>query len=79
LGINVIPGWNITSIKITGTDADDFSQTHTCRSTLAAGASCTISVTSNSDGVLEFAAVQIIDDGGGSPQYVSLEFYFKPL
>ena len=67
---------NIGSIKITGTDADDFSQTHTCGSSLAAGASCTISVTSNPDARLEFAALQISDDGGGSPQYVFLEFVY---
>ncbi|PYV17843.1 MAG: hypothetical protein DMG21_07005 [Acidobacteria bacterium] len=33
------------SIGITGTNASEFSQTHTCGSSLAAGSSCTISVT----------------------------------
>ena len=36
---------NITSIAVTGTNATDFSQTHTCGSSLPPGASCTISVT----------------------------------
>src|SRR3989442_6907180 len=35
----------INGIAITGTNAGDFAQTHTCGSSLAAGASCTISVT----------------------------------
>jgi len=35
---------NITDIAITGTDAEDFAQTHTCGSLLAAGASCGITV-----------------------------------
>jgi hypothetical protein len=70
---------NITSIRITGADADDFSQTNTCGSSLAAGRTCTITVTANPDARLEFAALQISDDGGGSPQYVSLEYQTKPL
>jgi len=35
----------ISSIAITGTNAGNFAQTHTCGSSLAAGASCGISVT----------------------------------
>lgn len=35
---------DITSIRFTGTDAEDFLQNHTCGSSLAAGASCNISV-----------------------------------
>ncbi len=51
------------------TDSRDFSQTNNCGSTLAAGASCTVSI--------EFApmrtgfrssTLEIFDDGGGSPQ-----------
>ena len=36
---------NITSIRIGGTNSADFTKTSTCGATLAAGASCTISVT----------------------------------
>src|SRR5438552_15717934 len=34
----------ITGIAITGTNAGDFAQTHTCGSSLAAGANCSISI-----------------------------------
>ena len=36
---------SISAIAITGADLGDFAQTHTCGASLAAGASCTISVT----------------------------------
>jgi probable HAF family extracellular repeat protein len=38
---------SINTITITGTNATNFAQTHTCGSSLAAGASCTIRVTFN--------------------------------
>jgi probable HAF family extracellular repeat protein len=65
--------FTISGIAITGTDAGDFAQTHTCGSSLAAGASCTVSVTfkptqiGNRTGTLS-----VTDNAPGSPQTVSL-------
>ena len=63
----------ITGITITGRNAGDFSQTHTCGSSLAAGASCSISVTfkPTAYGLLT-AALSISDNAAGSPQTVTL-------
>ena len=64
---------DITSIAITGSST--FSQTNTCGSSVGAGASCTITVTFKPK---VFATgtftgdLSISDDGGGSPQQVSL-------
>lgn len=64
---------NITSIAITGTNAGDFSQTHTCGSSLASTASCTISVTFRpSASGTRTAAVSVTDNASGSPQKVAL-------
>jgi hypothetical protein len=64
---------NITSVAITGENSGSFTQTNTCVRTIAAGASCSITVTF---GPLakgnRAAAVSIIDNGGGSPQKVTL-------
>jgi len=63
----------ITGIKIIGTDTGEFSQKNTCGSSVAAGKACDISVTFKPRGVGAFyAAVAISDDGGGTPQKVSL-------
>ena len=64
---------NFTGITITGTNAGDFAQTNTCGTSIAAGASCTITVTfkPTAQGTRS-AAVSINDDGGGSPQKVIL-------
>src|SRR5439155_488805 len=63
----------ISSIAITGTNAGNFAQTHTCGSLLAAGASCRISVTfkPTASGT-RTAAVSISDNAAGSPQKVTL-------
>src|SRR5437762_2681490 len=63
----------ISSIAITGTNAGNFAQTHTCGSSLAAGASCRISVTfkPTASGT-RTAAVSISDNAAGSPQKVTL-------
>ena len=64
---------SIAGIAIKGTDADEFSQTNTCASSVAAGESCTITVTFKpSEKGADSAAIAISDDGGGSPQTVSL-------
>jgi hypothetical protein len=60
-------------ISITGTNAGDFSETNTCGNNIAAGANCTITVTFTPTATgKRKALMSIYDDGGGSPQYVSL-------
>jgi predicted dienelactone hydrolase len=60
---------NITSIVASG----NFSQTNTCGSSLAAGASCTINVTFKPTQIgTRTGAVSITDNAPGSPQKVSL-------
>jgi hypothetical protein len=64
---------NFTGISITGTNAADFSQTNTCGTSIAAKASCTITVTFTPTATgTRKAGVSIKDDGGGSPQVVFL-------
>jgi hypothetical protein len=60
-------------ITITGTDASSFIKTTTCGSSLAAGASCTISVSFKpaATGTLT-ATLSVADNATGSPQKVSL-------
>ena len=63
----------ITGIAITGTNAGDFAQTHTCGSSLAAGASCTINVTFKPTASgSRSAALSVTDNAAGSPQHVPL-------
>jgi probable HAF family extracellular repeat protein len=63
----------ISSITIAGTDHADFPQTHTCGSSLAAGASCSISVTfSPTASGTRTAILSVTDNAAGSPQKVSL-------
>jgi hypothetical protein len=63
----------ISSISITGTNSGDFAQTHTCGTSLAAGTSCTISVTfaPTASGTRQ-ASVSVADNSSGSPQTASL-------
>jgi len=66
---------HLYQIAITGTNAGDFSKTTTCGSTLGigAGSSCTVSVTFKPTATgTRTASVLFSDDGGGSPQAVSL-------
>ena len=64
---------SITGFSITGTNASDFAQTHTCKSTLAAGASCFINTTFKPSATgTRTAQVAVTDSGGGSPQKVTL-------
>src|SRR5438552_6669975 len=63
----------ISSIAITGTNAGNFAQTHTCGSSLAAGASCTVCVTFKPTACgSRMAALSIPDRASGSPQIASL-------
>jgi hypothetical protein len=63
----------ISSLAITGADAGDFAETNTCGESVASGASCFIKVTFKplAKGKLT-ANVSVYDNGGGSPQEVSL-------
>ena len=63
----------ITSLALTGTNANDFAQANTCGSSLAVGANCTIVVmfTASVSGT-EAASLSIADNCSGSPQTVSL-------
>jgi hypothetical protein len=64
---------SITGIAITGTDAGDFAETNTCGKTLASGASCFIKVTFKPLAKGKRTAdVSVYDNGGGSPQEVTL-------
>ena len=63
----------ITSITIAGTAAGDFAQTNSCGSSLAASASCTISVTFKPTTTgTRSAMLKVTDSAAGSPQTVSL-------
>jgi hypothetical protein len=64
---------NFTGISVTGKNAGDFSQTNTCGTRIAGGASCTITMTfaPTATGTRK-AVLSISDDGGGSPQKVNL-------
>ncbi len=63
----------IKNLLITGANPLDFSQTNTCGASVAAGASCTITVTFRPTAIgPRTAAVSVADGGGGSPQLVSL-------
>jgi hypothetical protein len=65
---------NITSISITGRNSKDFHiSSKTCGSTLAAGASCIVSLTFKPTATGErSSSLAFADDGGGSPQEVPL-------
>jgi len=58
----------ITSIAITGTNASDFAQTNNCQSPLAAGATCTITITFTPAAPgPRTANVMFTDNAAGSP------------
>jgi hypothetical protein len=63
----------LTSIAVTGGESDDFLSTTTCGASLAAKASCTVSVTFKpvSPGA-KSASLSIADNASGSPQKVAL-------
>jgi len=63
----------ISGVTIAGTNPTDFAETNTCGETLAAGASCTISVTFTPASVASFAAtISVADSAASSPQTVAL-------
>jgi hypothetical protein len=63
----------ISSTTFTGTNAGDFSRTTTCGATLAAGGSCTISVTFRPTAAgARTATLSIADNAAGNPHTVPL-------
>ncbi len=63
----------ISGISLTGANSAAFTSTNTCGGTLAAGASCTISVTFNPSSTgTDAAALSVSDNAPGSPQTSSL-------
>jgi hypothetical protein len=64
----------IKQVVVTGTDPADFAQTNTCGSSVAAGASCTFSITftPSASGLLS-AGVSISDNATGSPQKITVQ------
>jgi hypothetical protein len=64
---------NISGITLTGTNPTDFAETTTCGSTLAAGKTCTISVTFTPAAVASYtASLSVADNATGSPQTATL-------
>ena len=64
---------SLTSIKISSNNTADFSETNTCPSSLAANASCTISVTfAPTKTGNRSSTVKITDNAAGSPQSVPI-------
>ena len=64
---------SLSSIALTGANAGAFAQTNTCGSSLAAGASCTVSVTFDPTATgSQSASVSFTDNASGSPQSLSL-------
>jgi probable HAF family extracellular repeat protein len=63
----------ISGIAITGPNARDFTQTHTCGSSLAAGASCEVDVTFKATQIgNRTGTLAVTDNAHGSPQTVLL-------
>jgi len=64
---------NLWQIAILGANAGDFSQTNTCGGTLGAGANCAVNVTFTPSATgTRTASLLFSDDGGASPQAVTL-------
>jgi len=64
---------SISGITVSGVNASNFTQTSTCGSTLAANASCTITISFTPTSAATFAAsVSIIDNAANSPQKIAL-------
>jgi hypothetical protein len=63
----------IINISVTGADAEDFSQTNNCGTGLPARGQCAITVTFRPTTTgRRTAAVGVKDNGGGSPQGVTV-------
>jgi hypothetical protein len=65
--------WTINLISVVGNNSNDFRETNNCGTSLAVGASCTISVTfTPSSTGTRTAAVSISDNAPASPQEIPL-------
>jgi hypothetical protein len=65
---------SITSIAITGANPTDFTETNTCGTSVASGASCFIKVKFKPSATgARSAAVSVHDNGGGGPQNIGLK------
>jgi len=62
----------ISSIGFSGTNPGNFAQTNSCSSSLAAGASCSISVKFNSQGMTATANLAVTDNTSAGTQTVAL-------
>jgi hypothetical protein len=63
----------LSGAGFSGANPGAFAETHTCGRSLAAGASCAVTVTFTPDSIGKMTAtLGFLDDGGGSPQQVSL-------
>jgi uncharacterized repeat protein (TIGR03803 family) len=70
---------SITGITIGGRNAGNFYQTNTCGTSVGAGGSCTITVHFVGSLCGTYTAIMLVyDNGGGSPQTVSLMGTVKP-
>jgi hypothetical protein len=70
---NLSTALTISSINFTGANNGDFAQTNTCGTSVAAGASCTISVTFDPAATgSRTATLNLTDNANNSPQTVSL-------
>jgi hypothetical protein len=64
---------SITSVTLSGANSTDFSETNTCGSGIAMGATCSISVTFTPAAPgSRSASISIADNANGSPQTISL-------
>jgi hypothetical protein len=64
---------SITGIGISGPNPADFAQTNDCGTSVAAGTSCTFSVTFSPTAIgNRSATLNITDNAGGSPQHINL-------
>jgi hypothetical protein len=67
---------SVYGFGLRGSNPGDFGQTNTCGNSLAAGARCTISVTFTPQAKgSRTATLDVVDNGGGSPQVVTLKGY----
>ena len=57
---------SIAGIAVSGTNASDFAETNTCSGTLAAGSSCTISVTFTPAAATSYTAILTVTDNSGN-------------
>jgi hypothetical protein len=63
----------LSGVTLAGSNSTDFAQTNNCGASLAASASCTISVTFTPAAVANYAAtISVADNAAGSPQIVTL-------